>query len=103
MILQDMTKAALRAADQINLAILQAFDIPNPEKLIFNFDAYKPAAPQISPLSGGLPGGTTPGLGSPNGQPGSEFNSIIAPNARIEAGTLSAPGGFPGSGLSLAG
>jgi hypothetical protein len=98
-LLQEMVKAALRSADMINLEILRAFDIPNPEKLIFNFDAYTPQ-PQVPPQLPGAPPAPTSGAG-PVG--GNEFNSIITPNVRVDNAQLSAPGGVPLSGLSLAG
>jgi hypothetical protein len=101
MLVQEMSKAALRAADQVNLEILRAFDIPNPEKLIFNFDAYKPAPP--APIPQQVPGETPTGIGQPNAAPGNEFNSIVTPNVRIDNAQVTANGGFPQSGLPLAG
>ena len=98
---QEVAKAAMRAADMINLEILKAFDVPNPEKLIFNFDAYRPQAPQL--VSPDLLAAGTQGNPSPNGNAGSSITSIVAPNARIDQPNILAPGGFPGSSLSLAG
>lgn len=96
-LIQAMTTAALRAADQINLEILRAFDVPNPEKLIFNFDAYKPAqiSPSIQPQAPAAPQGA-------NATPAGGITSVLAPNARIETPNVVAQGGFP-PGLSLAG
>lgn len=96
-LMQEMAKAALRAADQVNLEILRAFDIPNPEKLIFNFDAYRPAqiSPSLQPQAPAAPQGA-------NAAPTGGITSVLAPNARIEAPNVVAQGGFP-PGLSLAG
>lgn len=96
-LIQAMTTAALRAADQINLEILRAFDVPNPEKLIFNFDAYKPAqiSPSVQPQAPAAPQGA-------NAAPAGGITSVLAPNARIETPNVVAQGGFP-PGLSLAG
>ena len=96
-LIQDMTRAALRAADQINLEILRAFDVPNPEKLIFNFDAYRPTQipPSVQPQAPTAPQGA-------NAAPTGGITSVLAPNARIETSNVTAQGGFP-PGLSLAG
>jgi len=96
-LIQAMTTAALRAADQINLEILRAFDVPNPEKLIFNFDAYKPAqiSPSVQPQAPAAPQGA-------NATPAGGITSVLAPNARIETPNVTTQGGFP-PGLSLAG
>jgi hypothetical protein len=96
-LIQDMTRAALRAADQINLEILRAFDVPNPEKLIFNFDAYRPTQipPSVQPQAPAAPQGA-------NAAPTGGITSVLAPNARIETSNVTAQGGFP-PGLSLAG
>lgn len=96
-LMQEMAKAALRAADQVNLEILRAFDIPNPEKLIFNFDAYRPAqiSPSLQPQAPAAPQGA-------NAAPAGGITSVLAPNARIETPNVVAQGGFP-PGLSLAG
>lgn len=95
---QEVAKAAMRAADQINLEILRAFDIPNPEKLIFNFDAYRPTQipTGLQPQATGIPQGA-------NAAPSGGFTSVVAPNARIEAANVTAQSGLPISGLSLAG
>lgn len=96
---QDVAKAAMQAADLINLEILRAFDIPNPEKLIFNFDAYRPTQiPTGLPTQAtGIPQGT-------NAAPvGGGITSVLAPNARIEAPNVTATGGLSLSGLPLAG
>jgi len=95
---QEVAKAAMRAADQINLEILRAFDIPNPEKLIFNFDSYRPTQipTGLQPQVTGIPQGA-------NATPNSGFTSVVAPNARIEAANVTAQSGLPISGLSLAG
>lgn len=96
---QEIAKAAMRASDMINLEILRAFDIPNPEKLIFNFDAYRPTQipPSVSGQAPAIPQGANaaPGAGS--------ITSVVAPNARIEAANVTAQGGLPFSGLPLAG
>jgi len=98
---EEMTKMALRAAEQINLEILRSFDIPNPEKLVFNFDAYKPQQPALpSNIPEGPPGYADP---SAQRQPGSTFNSIVTPNVGIENAQFASSGGIPLSGLSLAG
>lgn len=96
-LIQDMTRAALRAADQINLEILRAFDVPNPEKLIFNFDAYRPTQipPSVQPQAPAAPQGA-------NAAPAGGITSVLAPNARIEASNVTTQGGLP-PGLSLAG
>lgn len=96
-LMQEMAKAALRAADQVNLEILRAFDIPNPEKLIFNFDAYRPPqiSPSLQPQAPAAPQGA-------NAAPTGGITSVLAPNARIETPNVVAQGGFP-PGLSLAG
>jgi hypothetical protein len=94
---QEMAKAALRAADQINLEILRAFDVPNPEKLIFNFDAYRPTQ-----IPAGIPSAQPAAPQGANAAPPSGITSVLAPNARIEAPNVIAQGGFP-PGLSLAG
>jgi hypothetical protein len=96
-LVQDMAKAALRAADQINLEILRAFDVPNPEKLIFNFDAYRPTQ-----IPAGVPTAQPAAPQGANAAPPSGITSVLAPNARIEAPNVIAQGGFP-PGLSLAG
>jgi hypothetical protein len=96
-LVQDMAKAALRAADQINLEILRAFDVPNPEKLIFNFDAYRPTQ-----IPAGVPSAQPAAPQGANAAPPSGITSVLAPNARIEAPNVIAQGGFP-PGLSLAG
>jgi hypothetical protein len=100
-IIQEVAKKALTSADVVMLEILRSFDVPNPEKLIFNFDAYRPQAVPQAPL------GLDPtGLAQPspsNATPGSSITSVIAPGARIEAANVNANGGFPPSGLSLAG
>jgi hypothetical protein len=99
MLVQDMTKKALKSADQIMLEILRAFDVPNPEKLIYNFDAYKPSAPPSPlPLQAGAEGSS-----SPNGPSGGNITSIVAPNARIDQPNILAPGGFPNASLPFAG
>ena len=96
-LIQDMTRAALRAADQINLEILRAFDVPNPEKLIFNFDAYRPTQipPSVQPQAPAAPQGA-------NAASAGGITSVLAPNARIEASNVTTQGGLP-PGLSLAG
>jgi hypothetical protein len=96
-LVQDMAKAALRAADQINLEILRAFDVPNPEKLIFNFDAYRPTQ-----IPAGVPTAQPAAPQGANAAPPSGITSVLAPNARIEAPNVITQGGFP-PGLSLAG
>lgn len=95
---QEVAKAAMRAADLINLEILRAFDIPNPEKLIFNFDAYRPTQipPSLPTQAPGIPQGI-------NAAPSGGITSVVAPNARIEAANVTAQSGLPISGLSLAG
>ena len=98
---QEIAKSALRAADVAMLEILRSFDVPNAEKLIFNFDAYRPQTLPASPAGTEL--GATP-TASPTAQaPGSNITSVLAPNARIEAANVSANGGLPISGLSFAG
>lgn len=101
MIAQEVAKKALTSADVVMLEILRSFDVPNPEKLIFNFDAYRPQALPQAPL-GVEPTGLAQ---SPNANvaPGSSITSVLAPGARIEAANVNANGGFPPSGLSLAG
>jgi hypothetical protein len=100
-LVQEITKKALTAADKIMLEILNSFDVPNPEKLIFNFDAYKPATLAQNPASI-LGAGAQPA--SPvNEAPGSNITSVVAPGARIEAGNVIANGGISPSSLSLAG
>jgi len=95
---QEVAKAAMRAADLINLEILRAFDVPNPEKLIFNFDAYRPTQipPSLPTQAPGIPQGI-------NAAPSGGITSVVAPNARIEAANVTAQSGLPISGLSLAG
>lgn len=95
---QEVARAAMRAADQINLEILRAFDIPNPEKLIFNFDSYRPTQipTGLQPQATGITQGA-------NATPSGGFTSVVAPNARIEAANVTAQSGLPISGLSLAG
>lgn len=97
---QEMAKKALRSADVIMLEILKSFDVPNPEKLIFNIDGYTPT-PQPAPV---VPDAAT-GLGPPsnNGAPGSSITSIVAPNARIDQPNIIANGGFPNASLPFAG
>jgi hypothetical protein len=96
-LVQEMAKAALRAADQINLEILRAFDVPNPEKLIFNFDAYRPTQ-----IPAGVPSAQPAAPQGANAAPPSGITSVLAPNARIETPNVIAQGGLP-PGLSLAG
>ena len=96
-LVQEIARAAMRAADQVNLEILRAFDIPNPEKLIFNFDAYRPAQ-----IPAGIPGQATASPQGANAAPAGGITSVLAPNARIEAPNVIAQGGLP-PGLSLAG
>ena len=97
----EMSKKAMNAADVIMLEILRSFDVPNPEKLIFNFDAYKPQPIAQTPL--GVGDGTAGATQAAPQAAGSNITSVLAPNARIEAANVSANGGLPISGLSLAG
>lgn len=101
-LVQEMSKQALRAADQINISILEAYDIPNPEKLIFNFDAYKPAAPQQNIPAGILPD-ANPAMGGSSSPALGGITSVLAPGARIDAGQGAANINVGGNGLSLAG
>lgn len=101
MMVQEMAKTALRSADAIMLEILRSFDVPNPEKLIFNFDAYRPQALPQAPL--GINDGATGATQAPAQAPGSSITSVLAPNARIEAANVSANSGLPFPGLPLAG
>lgn len=94
---QQIAQAAMRAADMVNLEILRAFDVPNPDKLIFNFDAYRPA--QIPPS---VPAPAPAPPQGANAAPAGGITSVLAPNARIEAANVTAQGGFP-PGLQLAG
>lgn len=94
---QEMTRKALRSADVIMLEILRSFDVPNPEKLIFNIDGYTPT-PQ--PPAPGIPDATGMlGPSSPSSNAGSTFNSIVAPNARIDQPQITSYGGFPNASL----
>lgn len=97
----EIAKSALRAADVAMLEILRSFDVPNPEKLIFNFDAYRPQA-IAAPAIGNEFGAASP-IQNPSQAPGSNITSVLAPNARIEAANVSANGNLPFSGLSIAG
>lgn len=97
----QMTGKAMNAADLIMLEILRSFDVPNPEKLIFNFDAYKPQPLPASPL--GANAGADPTATNTPQAPGSTFTSVVAPNARIEAANVSTNGGLSFPGLPLAG
>jgi hypothetical protein len=103
MLVQEMTKAALRAADMINLEILRAFDVPNPEKLIFNFDAYRPQPQPQLPVPNEVPGAPPAGAGGLGTTGGNEFNSIITPGVRVDNASITSQGGFSLPGLPLAG
>lgn len=94
---QQIAQAAMRAADMVNLEILRAFDVPNPDKLIFNFDAYRP--PQIPPS---VPAPAPASPQGANAAPAGGITSVLAPNARIEAANVTTQGGLP-PGLQLAG
>lgn len=94
---QQIAQAAMRAADMVNLEILRAFDVPNPDKLIFNFDAYRP--PQIPPS---VPAPAPAPPQGANAAPAGGITSVLAPNARIEAANVTTQGGLP-PGLQLAG
>lgn len=96
-LMQQLTQAAMRAADMVNMEILRAFDVPNPDKLIFNFDAYRPA--QVPPS---VPAPTPAPPQGANAAPAGGITSVLAPNARIEAANVTTQGGFP-PGLQLAG
>jgi hypothetical protein len=98
LLVQDMTKKALSSADKIMLEILRSFDVPNPEKLIYNFDAYKPSPTPQVPDANAMPGSP-----SPNGNAGGNITSILAPNARIDQPNIVAQGGFPNASIPFAG
>lgn len=100
MMVQDMAKKALRSADVIMLEILKSFDVPNPEKLIFNIDGYTPTQ-QPAPIVPNAAG--TIGPQGNNGASGSSITSIVAPNARIDQPNIIANGGFPNASIPFAG
>lgn len=101
----QMVQAAVQklatAADEIMLEILRAFDVPNPEKLIINFDGLRQQLAAAVPPS--IPGGTPQSPDGASQITGSPITNILAPNAGIQADSLLAPGGINGASLSLAG
>jgi hypothetical protein len=98
---QAYAEKALVSADIIMLEILRAFDVPNPDKLVFNFDVIKQQAAAAIPPSpvGGIPA-ESPSAGSITGSP---ITNILAPNAGITTDSITAPGGITGANLSFAG
>lgn len=97
-LVQEITKKAMGSADGLMLEVLRAWDVPNPEDHIFNFDAYKPAAlpaPVADPSQGASMGA------SPDA--GGGITSVVAPNARIDASGGAPQFQLPGASLSLAG
>ena len=101
MMAQEVAKTAMRSADQIMLEILRSFDVPNPEKLIFNFDAYRPQPVAPPAMGAGL--GNEGAIANAPTAPGSVINSVLAPNARIETPNVTANGALSFPGLPLAG
>jgi hypothetical protein len=83
------TEQAIFAANEVNLAILQAFDIPNPEKLIVDLDSIRQAAAQRA--SQMAP--PTPGQAPPEGIQG---NGGIPPELAALQGQLA--GNLPFAG-----
>lgn len=80
-LIQQIVKSAMSSADKLFLEVLQAYDVPNPEKHIFNFDAYKPAPlPPAEPTST-MPSGVEGTAPTSSGG----ITSVVAPNARIIA------------------
>ena len=99
-LIKAYTEKALQSSDTIMLEIFRAFDVPNPEKLIFNFDVIKQQAAAISQQ---LPGGPPQQSTSAGSISGSPITNIVAPNAGITADNILANGGITGANLSLAG
>lgn len=96
MLVQAVIDQALAAANKINKEILIAYDIPNPEELLFKIPTSTPQPLPIQPGGVGQPS-------APAGPSGSSFSSILAPNARINAGTGSPTVNIGQGGLSFAG
>jgi hypothetical protein len=101
MLAQEYTKKALSGADIIMMEILRAFDVPNPDRLVFNFDQLRS---QISaPLPPAIPGGDMAATPDAPSIPGSSITNINAPGAGIQADSLIANGGLSNPSLSFAG
>ena len=104
MLVQEYTKKALSGADIIMMEILRAFDVPNPDRLVFNFDQLKS---QIAAAAAAIPPAVPAGImeGTPDAPsiPGSTITNINAPGAGIQADSLVANGGLSNANLSFAG